>query len=650
MQVYVKKWKKTIHFFKKLVLFAEYNDCFSGIGYVRIWKRILVRTQQERKVQVYFMIKNIILDVGKVLVEWDVPYAFQKLGFSEETAKAVADATVNTPDWLESDRSAVSDEETLARFIARAPEYEQEIRLFWENVGLPIWQYDYARPWIQSLKESGYRVYILSNYGRWTYQNTTEALSFLEDVDGAVFSFEVCQVKPEAEIYQTLLNKYQLEPSECIFLDDRADNIAAAAEQGIAGIQFTGYEEALKELAAYGVYMQIDLNGMLYALSYALDCVEGELVGVKPGHGTWVAYLSVLLGKGLGMSEEELLDLAACAVLHDNALTQYVAEERADRLLDDNVLGKHCILGEENVRDFPFRTDVKDVILYHHEKADGTGFFRKKPEETPLMAQLIHLADMLDVICQVQDISDTKYEEITEMLLSKKDTFFAGNLVDLFFEVMPKERYISLAGKDGTELLMAELPGKMQYYPFPQVKHMLQVFGQIVDYKSVFTRNHSEQIAEKLVRIAEVYGYSEEKKARLYVAGVLHDIGKMAIHNDVLEKPDKLTDTEFVYMQNHAWYTYVILSKIRGFEDITKWAAYHHEKLNGKGYPFGLTGDKLDETERLVACVDIYQALSEDRPYKPGMNHEKCISIMRDMAKNGFIDGRITENIYKIFS
>ena len=76
--------------------------------------------------------------------------------------------------------------------------------------------------------------------------------------------------------------------------------------------------------------MKIDLNGMLYALSYALDCVEGELTGIKPGHGKWVAYFCVRMGKEYGMTQEQLFDLAACAVLHDNALTQYLSEERGE--------------------------------------------------------------------------------------------------------------------------------------------------------------------------------------------------------------------------------------------------------------------------------------------------------------------------------
>lgn len=199
------------------------------------------------------MIKNIILDVGKVLVEWDTEYAFREMGLDGEAGRAVAAATVASPDWNELERSLLTDEEILVKFIAHAPEYEKEIRMVWDNIALPIWQYDYARPWIRAMKRNGYRVYILSNYSRYTYEHTREALSFLEDVDGALFSFQVKQIKPEPEIYRSLLAKYSLNPQECIFLDDRRENVEAAEAQGIAGIQFTGYEEALLELKRCGV-------------------------------------------------------------------------------------------------------------------------------------------------------------------------------------------------------------------------------------------------------------------------------------------------------------------------------------------------------------------------------------------------------------
>lgn len=199
------------------------------------------------------MIKNIIFDVGKVLVEWDCDSAFRKLGFDEKTLEAVAEATVRSADWNEFDRSILSAEEQLAFFIRKAPEYEQEIRLFWNNIEKAIYQYDYSKKWIGALKEKGYHVYILSNYAGHTYEKTTKALSFLEDVDGAVFSFQVHQIKPEPEIYRSLLDKFHLEPTECVFLDDRQENLDAAKKQGINGILFCTYGEAVQQLEEYGV-------------------------------------------------------------------------------------------------------------------------------------------------------------------------------------------------------------------------------------------------------------------------------------------------------------------------------------------------------------------------------------------------------------
>ena len=156
------------------------------------------------------MIKNIIFDVGMVLVNWDPHAAFQELGFDEKTEEAVGNATVYSDAWNESDRSVLDAEEQLAVFVQNAPEYEKEICLFWENVARAIYQYDYSRAWIRELKQKGYHVYILSNYGKWTYEHTAEALSFLSDVDGQVFSFEVHQIKPEPEIYRTNLTLWQM--------------------------------------------------------------------------------------------------------------------------------------------------------------------------------------------------------------------------------------------------------------------------------------------------------------------------------------------------------------------------------------------------------------------------------------------------------
>lgn len=199
------------------------------------------------------MIKNIILDVGKVLVAWEPRFAMKRMGFDEKTIDIVAKATAESEAWNEMDRGAKSDEELLAGLVAKLPEYEREIKMFWEHVGDAIWQFDYTKAWIGRMKEQGYHVYILSNYGHWTYGKTQEALSFLADVDGALFSYEVKQIKPEPEIYQSLLQRYDLKAEECVFLDDRQENIDGAKAQGIEGICFVGYEDAKEKLRVLGV-------------------------------------------------------------------------------------------------------------------------------------------------------------------------------------------------------------------------------------------------------------------------------------------------------------------------------------------------------------------------------------------------------------
>ena len=144
-------------------------------------------------------------------------------------------------------------------------------------------------------------------------------------------------------------------------------------------------------------------------------------------------------------------------------------------------------------------------------------------------------------------------------------------------------------------------------------------------------------------------GFDEDICQKMYIAGALHDIGKAAIGNEILEKPEKLTDEEFKTMKHHAVYTYYILSGIDDFEEIRDWAALHHEKLNGKGYPFGKTADELNKPERIMACIDIYQALTEDRPYKKGLSHDKACGILDDMAQKGFVDSDISNKIRDCF-
>lgn len=199
------------------------------------------------------MIQNIIFDVGNVLVEYSWERMLKALHITGEAYDAVAKATALSPMWNELDRSLLRDEEILQRFIKNAPEYEREIRLVWDNIPESIHCYDYSVEWVRKFRKKGYKTYILSNYSKRGYEVTKQELPFVADMDGVLFSYEVKLVKPEPEIYQTLLEKFRLKPEECVFLDDNEKNIIAAREAGIHAIHFKSKEQAEEELEKLGV-------------------------------------------------------------------------------------------------------------------------------------------------------------------------------------------------------------------------------------------------------------------------------------------------------------------------------------------------------------------------------------------------------------
>lgn len=391
--------------------------------------------------------------------------------------------------------------------------------------------------------------------------------------------------------------------------------------------------------------MKINFNDILYALSYGLDCVEEELIGVSRNHGKRVAYISTVMGRAMGMGERELSDLSACAILHDCAITEYIQTEIQNNSQDQS----HCAMGEKNIQGLPFFGDVGGIVLYHHERADGGGPFGKFPHEIPLAARLIHFADGLDSVYDLGALTEPNYIHMKKYLKESRGNVFEDELVELFERAFPEDSLLGIGGESLEEKLSAVLVPHELEAGNGSLYTLARLFAKIIDYKSGFTSHHSIGFAEKAARMAEYYGYDEAMQEKLFFTGALHDVGKLIIANDVLEKPGRLDDREYRYIQEHVHHTWEILSPIRGMEDIARWASRHHEKLDGSGYPFGLTGEALSHTDRLMACIDIYQALVEERSYKAGMPHKKAMAMLRNLAKRAQLDAGIVEDINAVF-
>ncbi|GMQ57573.1 HD-GYP domain-containing protein [Vallitalea sediminicola] len=401
--------------------------------------------------------------------------------------------------------------------------------------------------------------------------------------------------------------------------------------------------------------MEINLNKLLLSLSYTLDFVEMDILGVTSNHSKRVAYIANIIGKQLNMKDEERFDLVACCVLHDNGVTEYMLKETAGikrskrKKMLENVK-EHCTIGEENVADYPFLTDVTNVIKYHHETYDGKGFFGKKMDEIPLMSQLIFFGDRLDNVFNLNNTDYTKMCKINEYVKEQSGKLFSPMIVEAFFEVSKKSSFwLDLNDNFICKAISRTISNINMTMSWEELEQVTKIFSLIIDNKSAFTLRHSQGLAAKAETMGKYYKKDNIEIMKLKIASNLHDLGKLAISNEIIDKQGKLDEREFYIVKQHTYYSRISLSNLVGFEDITEWACNHHEKLDGSGYPFGLTGDKLDFNSRLIMCLDIYQALMEERPYRKGLTHEKSMSILRGMVADGLIDGGIVEDIDTVF-
>ena len=199
------------------------------------------------------MIKTVIFDIGNVLADFSWEPFFRSFGLTEDVFQKLAHATVKSPQWDELDRGVWSTEELINAFIANDPDVEKEIRLMFEDLNAMVTKRDYAVTWIKHLKEQGFQVLYLSNFGEITRRHCKDALGFMPYTDGGIMSYEVNLIKPDAAIYQALLDKYALIPEECVFVDDLKENIEASERFGIKGVHAVTHEAAIKGLAALGV-------------------------------------------------------------------------------------------------------------------------------------------------------------------------------------------------------------------------------------------------------------------------------------------------------------------------------------------------------------------------------------------------------------
>ncbi len=194
------------------------------------------------------MIDTVVTDIGGVLVKLGRIRFFQQFGYDDPMCERLMDATVRSSDWKEYDRGVLTEEEVLQRFIENDPEIEEDIRRVIADTKGIVCHDEHAIPWIKRIKETGRKVYYLSNYSTKIMRECAEVLDFLPLLDGGVFSCEEKLIKPDREIYQLIVDRYGLVPEHCVYMDDLEENLIWPKKLGFHTILVETPEQAEKEL------------------------------------------------------------------------------------------------------------------------------------------------------------------------------------------------------------------------------------------------------------------------------------------------------------------------------------------------------------------------------------------------------------------
>ncbi len=197
------------------------------------------------------MVKNIIFDIGSVLVSFDPVKVLKAMKVPVKAIEEVIKHTVLGPLWKELDRGLIEKTKVFDSMIQDVPvEYQDYARDFLYNHSYEtVESYDYSKEWLKSLKQRGYNIYLLTNYPDWLFdEHYKKTFTFTDYVDGEVVSGKVKLIKPDPAIYKAILQKYSLRAEECVFIDDRIENVEAACKLGIKGIHFTNINEVKNKL------------------------------------------------------------------------------------------------------------------------------------------------------------------------------------------------------------------------------------------------------------------------------------------------------------------------------------------------------------------------------------------------------------------
>lgn len=429
---------------------------------------------------------------------------------------------------------------------------------------------------------------------------------------------------------------------------------------------------------------KLRLAEIVSALSYALDMTDGQ----PAGHSIRCCWIGMHIGKAVGMGQAELSDLFYTLLLKDlgcssnaaricelfvtsdyefkrnaklidnDSLAQVlrfvvsntaVKSGLAERLrgvlnvamnggrIDREIIKTRCERGADIARQMRFSDTVAQGILDLDEHWNGGGHpMGLKGEAISMLARIALLAQVTDVFAMTSGPAAAVDE-----IVRRSGRWFDPVLVMAFDSVADDEQFWSALSDPNLAARVFRLEPRhlMRSVDEDYLDDIAEGFAQVIDAKSPFTSGHSKRVALVTDLIAEELHIAPDRKRWLVRAALLHDLGKLGVSNEILDKPGKLDPAEWEIVRRHPGWGAEILSRMAAFSDLAKIAREHHERPDGRGYPQQLGGDAIDLETRIVTTADVFDALTADRPYRKAMSAGEALGVMRADLDTG-IDAR----------
>lgn len=305
----------------------------------------------------------------------------------------------------------------------------------------------------------------------------------------------------------------------------------------------------------------------------------------------------------------------------------------AQRRKHEAIVSLRCDRGARILRKLGLGDGVAEAVRGADEKWDGSGFpGRRTRHHIPLESRIIAVAQFLDVYA-----FEHGREAAIRVLEERSERWFDPKVVRLAIQLNRQGtlyRYAShVTPEIETRAAVLDLaPDGIGELKAGDIDLICEAFSDVVDAKSSFTFRHSLGVTQVAMDMARVLGLTKERTRLVHRAALMHDLGKLRVPNSILDKPSDLNFEEWRVVREHPNLTREILSRIGPFAELAEIAGAHHEKLDGSGYPNGLMGKDLPVEARIITMADIYSAMTEDRPYRPGLTPKQALhNISRDV-------------------